>query len=51
MNVTLDFENFSSSSRKDVSKLIERLEQLAKSTGNDDLNINVKISYVPTKES
>ena len=59
MNVTVNFENFlsdssigsSGESRKDVSKIVEKLELLANSTGGDDFNINVKISYVPIKES
>ena len=59
MNVTVNFENFlsdssigsSGESRKDVSKIVEKLELLARSTGGDDFNINVKISYIPTKES
>lgn len=58
MNVTVNFENFlsdssigsSGESRKDVSKIVEKLELLANSTGGDDFNINVKISYVPNKD-
>ena len=50
MNVTVNFENFlsdssigsSGESRKDVSKIVEKLELLANSTGGDDFNINVK---------
>ncbi len=58
MNVTVNFENFlsdssigsSGESRKDVSKIVEKLELLANSTGGDDFNINVKISYIPNKD-